>query len=67
MPHRQFNDDASARLAQFEARSLLLRQGTIWRAGLAQKVVAESRMLIDIADAVLAREATRSGWLWPAY
>jgi hypothetical protein len=70
MPHRQFYADASALLAQYQSRVLLLRRGTAERVTATQEAVANSQALIARIveiDASFAVDTVRAGWLWPVY
>ena len=64
---REFNADAFRRAAWYVSRAVVLRHGTEWRASASENAVAQSRVLIANADALLAINALRLGWLWPAY
>jgi len=64
---REFNADAFTRAAQYISRAFVLRHGTEWRVAATGDAVTQSRVLIANADALLAINALRLGWLWPAY
>jgi hypothetical protein len=63
---REFNADAFTRAAQYTSRVVAFRRGTECRAVATGDAVAQSRVLIANADALLAINALRPGWLWPA-
>lgn len=64
---RESNADALARATQYISRAFVLRHGTEWRVAATRDAVAQSRVLIVNTDALLAINALRMGWLWPAY
>jgi hypothetical protein len=62
-----FNANAFKCVARYRSRAIVLGRGTEWRVAASQEAVAQSQTLIFRADAVLARDAMRPGWLWPGY
>ena len=63
----EFNAEAFTLATQYVSRSVCLRRGTEWRRTATDDAIAQSRVLIANADALLAINATRLGWLWPAH
>jgi hypothetical protein len=63
----KFNEDALTSLARFVTVTGRLRSEIAERVTETQEAIIQARALMAKADASLAANATRPGWLWPAY
>jgi hypothetical protein len=63
----KFYDDAFTSLARYVTIVPHLRNEIARQVTETQEAIIQSRALMAKADAILAMNATRPGWLWPAY
>jgi hypothetical protein len=63
----KFYDDAFTSLARYVTVVPHLRNEIAKQVAETQEAIIQSRALMAKADAILAMNATRPGWLWPAY
>jgi hypothetical protein len=67
MPHLRYNVDTRERLVDYVSQVFRLRRNSADLTVGTQEALIQSRALIANVDDILAMNAKRLGWLWPAY